>query len=226
MWRKCLTDAPRLALVAALLVAPLAAGCRQDMHDQPKLKPLRASTFFADGRGSRYPVEGTIARGHLNEDRVLYEGRAPKEPAEGATGEAADKGGEANLVDYLPFPATAAVLARGQERYDIYCSPCHARTGEGDGMIVRRGFRTPPSLHSERVRTAKLGHIYDVITNGLGAMPSYAPQIKPRDRWAIVAYVRALELSQGATLADVPADARAHLDDPPASHKPAHGEAP
>jgi mono/diheme cytochrome c family protein len=222
MWRKCLTDARGVALAAVVLGAPAAAGCRQDMHDQPKLKPLRASTFFADGRGSRYPVEGTVARGQLKADRVLEEGRAPREPA--PAGEAADKGdkgGEEEFVDYLPFPATAEVLARGRERFDIFCSPCHARTGEGDGMIVRRGYRTPPSLHSERVRTAKLGHLYDVITRGLGAMPSCAPQIRPRDRWAIVAYVRALELSQWAPLADVPADARAHLDDPPAARAPA-----
>src|SRR5580698_9590921 len=112
MWRKCLTDARALALAAAILGAP-AAGCRQDMHDQPKLKPLRGSTFFADGRGSRYPVEGTVARGHLGADRVLEEARAPRDPAAGETGEAA-KGGEEDLVDYLPFPATAEVLARGR----------------------------------------------------------------------------------------------------------------
>jgi mono/diheme cytochrome c family protein len=195
MWRKCLTDA---ALGALCALAAAAAGCRQDMHDQAKIEPLEASPWSADGRGSRKPVEGTVARGQLNADRVLHQGRAPT-PSED------------DLVDYMPFPATHEVLARGRERYDIFCSPCHARTGEGDGMVVRRGFRSPPSLHSERVRTARLGHLYDVITRGFGAMPAYAAQIPTRDRWAIVAYVRALQLSQHATIEDLPPEERDRL---------------
>lgn len=180
-------------------------GCRQDMHDQPKIEPLEASPFFADGRGARTPVDQTVARGQLKADKVLYEGREPD-----------SDGGEGELVDYLPFPATREVLQRGQERYDIYCSPCHARTGDGDGMIVKRGFRAPPSLHSERVQKAKLGHYFDVITRGFGAMPGYAPQIKVEDRWAIAAYIRVLQLSQRAPIGDLPPEDRAKInDDPP-----------
>src|SRR5262245_40965043 len=125
MWRTCLIS----------LALGIGIGCRQDMHDQPKLEPLESSPVFADGRGSRGPVDGTVARGQLRTDRVLYEGRQPAPQ------------GQDDLVDYLPFPATRELLARGRERYDIFCSPCHARTGDGDGMIVRRGFRAPPSLH-------------------------------------------------------------------------------
>jgi mono/diheme cytochrome c family protein len=192
------------------------------MHDQPKIEPLEASPFFTDGRGSRSPVEGTVARGHLNADRALHEGRAP--------GAGPGAAGAGELVDTLPFPATIEVLARGRERYDIFCAPCHAKTGDGDGMIVRRGFRSPPSLHSDRVRAARLGHLYDVITRGLGAMPAYAAQIPVRDRWAIVAYVRALQLSQRAALADVPDDERARLEAAPhpaeAAPRPSSGGAP
>jgi mono/diheme cytochrome c family protein len=165
------------------------------MHDQPKYIPLRPSEFFADGRSERPLIEGTIARGHLNDDTAFYTG----------------KGADGKPLDTFPFPITKEVISHGQERFNVYCSPCHGRLGNGDGMIVRRGFRGPPSYHTDRLRQIPNGYIYDVITNGFGAMQDYAAQIAPRDRWAIVAYVRALQLSQNATINDVPADARAQL---------------
>ena len=173
----------------------LAAGCRQDMHDQPKFKPYAKSDFFADQRASRPLVDGTIARGHLREDAVLYTGKAAGKPA-----------------DAFPFPVTADVMARGRERFDIFCSPCHGRTGAGDGMIVQRGYRKPPTFHQDRLRQAAPGYTYDVITNGFGAMPDYAQQIPVRDRWAIVAYITALQRSQHAAADRLPARARAALD--------------
>ncbi len=182
-------------LVAAGVSALSAAGCRQDMHDQPKYIPLRESTFFGDDRSARPLVPGTVARGQLRDDSLLY------------TGKVGDKDAEV-----FPFPIDATVLARGQERFNIYCSPCHGRTGQGDGMIVRRGYRHPPTFHQDRLRDAPVGHFFDVITAGFGAMPDYAAQIKVEDRWAIIAYVRALQLSEHATAADVPADHRGDLE--------------
>jgi len=164
------------------------------MHDQPKPIPLRASAFFADERSARPLVEGTVSREHLRDDTLLETGR---------TGN-----GEATM---FPFRVDARVLARGRERYDIYCSPCHGRTGNGDGMVVRRGFRRPPSYHDDRLREAPVGHFVDVIANGFGAMADYRQQVEPRDRWAITAYIRALQLSEHATIADVPAAERARL---------------
>jgi mono/diheme cytochrome c family protein len=183
----------RLCVLGFLCV--VAAGCRQDMHDQPKYIPLRESTFFADARSARPILAGTVARGHLHDDPLLYTGKS--------------NGADAAV---FPFPVTGAVMARGQERFDIYCSPCHGRTGQGDGMIVRRGYRRPPTFHQDRLRDAPPGHFFDVITNGFGAMPDYAVQIKAEDRWAIIAYVRALQLSEHATIADVPADKRGALE--------------
>jgi mono/diheme cytochrome c family protein len=170
------------------------AGCNQEMANQPKYKPYAPSTFFADGRSARPLVEGTVARGHLRLDEQVY------------TGKIAGK-----LADMLPFPVTRALLERGQERYNIYCTPCHDHVGHGQGMVVRRGFRRPPSLHIDRLREAPLGHFFDVVSNGFGTMPDYAAQVTPRDRWAIAAYVRTLQLSQHATLADVPAAVRPQL---------------
>jgi mono/diheme cytochrome c family protein len=183
---------PRPALRArrpySIILATLVlAGCRQDMQDQPRFKPLAKSDFYTDLRSARPPVEGTVARGQLHEDSYLYTGKLGNNPG-----------------DYLPFPVTSDVLARGRERFNIYCAPCHSRTGDGNGMIVQRGFRAPPSYHTERLRKAPLGYFFDVMTNGFGAMPEYASQIPPRDRWSIVAYIRALQLSQGATVGDVP----------------------
>ena len=161
------------------------------MHDQPKYIPLRESTFFGDLRSARPLVGGTVARGHLRDDTLLYSGKVGKVDAA-----------------VFPFAIDARVMARGQERFDIYCSPCHGRTGQGDGMVVRRGYRRPPSYHQDRLRDAPVGHFFDVITNGFGAMPDYASQIAAADRWAVVAYIRALQLSEYATLTEVPASER------------------
>jgi mono/diheme cytochrome c family protein len=171
--------------VLALLLA-----CRRDMQDQPRYKPLAASSFFQDGRSARPAVAGTVARGQLDDEALA---------------------GDPNS-DRLPMPVTAALLDRGEQRYDIYCSPCHDRVGNGQGMVVRRGFQMPPSLHIDRLRQAPAGHVFDVVTNGLGAMPSYASQIPARDRWAIVAYVRALQRSQHASVTDVPQEERSRLE--------------
>jgi mono/diheme cytochrome c family protein len=182
-----------------LVVCPavlLLAGCRQDMHDQPNYSTYEQSDFFADGQSARPLVEGTVPRGHLNEDTLLYTGKQGDDDA-----------------TMFPFPVTEQVMARGQERFNIYCSPCHGRTGQGDGMIVRRGYRRPPSLSDDRLRDAPVGHFFDVITNGFGAMPDYAVQVQPADRWAIVAYIRALQLSAHASLDEVPAADRGKLDE-------------
>ena len=164
------------------------------MHDQPKYVPLRQSTFFNDARSARPVIEGTVARGQLHDDELMYGGKV--------------NGQEATL---FPMRVDAAVMARGQERFNIYCSPCHGRTGLGDGMVVLRGYRRPPSIHQDRLRNAPVGHFFDVMTNGFGAMPDYAAQIAVEDRWAIVAYVRALQLSEHATVADVPPPDREKL---------------
>jgi cytochrome c5 len=173
------------------------SACRQDMHDQPKYIPLRPSDFFADGRSARPITEGTVARGHLNDDTLLNTG----------------KGADGKPSNEFPMPVTKALILRGEERYNIYCAPCHDRTGSGNGMIVRRGYRRPPTYHSDRLRQQPNGFLYDVIANGFGAMPDYAAQIPPPDRWAIVAYIRALQLSQQASIDDVPPAARGRLED-------------
>jgi hypothetical protein len=187
----------RICFAAVLLALALGAvSCRQDMHDQPKFIPLRPSEFFADGRSERPLIEGTIARGHLNDDVVFYTGKGP----------------DGKPVDTFPFPVTKDVILRGQDRFNVYCTPCHDYTGYGSGMIVRRGYRKPPSYHIDRLRQVPNGYIFDVITSGFGAMPDYAAQIPPADRWAIVSYIRALQLSQNASVNDVPPDARGQLD--------------
>jgi mono/diheme cytochrome c family protein len=191
-------------LLGAALCLVFAAGCRQDMHNQPKYKPLRASTFFADGSSARPLVEGTVARGTLQEDEAFFTGKV---------------GGQ--LVKELPIALDAAVLDRGQERYNIYCTPCHDATGTGNGMVVQRGYRKPPSFHDERLRAAEPGHFFDVMTNGFGAMPDYRVQVSPRDRWAIAAYIRALQLSQRAQPADIPGGDPTKL--PPAPGAPQGG---
>ncbi len=171
-------------------------GCRQDMHNQPKFVPLRESSFFPDHRSERPLVDGTVARGEIETDELLYTGKT---------------GGQDATA--FPFPVTWDVMRRGQERFNIYCSPCHSRTGDGDGMVVRRGFRAPPSFHIDRLRQAPVGHFFDVITNGFGAMPDYRPQIPVRDRWAIIAYIRALQASTAGGIADVPAERRGDVHD-------------
>ena len=177
-----------------MALAAAAIACRQDMHDQPKYIPLRPSAFFSDGRSARPIPEGTVARGQLRSDKVFY------------TGKAGDQ-----FTDGIPFPVTRQVLERGQERFNIYCSPCHGRLGNGLGMIVLRGFKRPPSYHTDKLRQTPVGYFYDVITNGFGAMQDYSAQVTPRDRWAIAAYIRVLQYSQQASIGDVPPDGRGEL---------------
>lgn len=181
------------ALITICALLALTA-CRQKMANQPRYDPLEPSSFFRDGMSARPRIPGTVARGELSVDPFLETGKI-----DGA------------LADGFPFPVTIEVINRGHERYDIYCQQCHSRTGDGNGMIPSRGYRRPPSFHTETLRTAKTGHFFDVMTNGFGAMPPYKTMIPPRDRWAIVAYIRALQLSQHATIADVPADQRVLL---------------
>jgi mono/diheme cytochrome c family protein len=187
----------KISVLVCLSLAGLAGGCRQDMHDQPRYKPLARSEFFGDDRSARPLVADTVARGQLHEDDHLYTGKVGGQP-----------------VTTFPMPVTAATLARGRERFDIYCSPCHDKLGTGDGIIVRRGYKHPPTFHDDRARALPVGFYFDVITNGFGAMPDYAAQVPVEDRWAIVAYIRALQLSQHATVDDVPGDERAELDAP------------
>jgi hypothetical protein len=180
----------QLAVFGAMAATLVLAGCRQDMQDQPKFFPQRGTDFYADGRSVRPQVENTVARGQLRENAYFYTGLINGKEGDG-----------------MPFPATLEVLERGQERYNVYCTPCHSRVGNGVGMIVQRGYMKAGSFHSARLETAPLGHFFHVISNGYGAMPDYASQIVPADRWAIVAYIKALQLSQKATQADVPAGA-------------------
>jgi mono/diheme cytochrome c family protein len=177
-----------------VIAACLLSACRQDMHDQPKYPPLRASTFFDDDRSARPLVAGTVAQGQLHDDVLLETGKIGNTDA-----------------DMFPFAVDAQMIARGRERFDIYCAPCHGRTGNGDGMVVRRGFRRPESYEIDRLRAAPAGHFVDVMLNGFGAMPDFADRIDARDRWAIAAYIRALQLSGHATIADVPANERGAL---------------
>jgi len=188
-------SAMRVVTVGAAMAAMLVlAGCRQDMQDQPKFVPQRGTTFFADGRSARPQVENTVARSQMHEDEYFYTGL--KDGKEG---------------DGLPLPLTPELIERGQERYNIYCTPCHSRVGNGAGMIVQRGYRPAGNFHEDRLRNAPLGHFFAVITNGYGAMPEYASQVTPEDRWAIAAYVRALQLSQNAKQSDVAAGG--HVED-------------
>jgi mono/diheme cytochrome c family protein len=166
------------------------------MEVQPKYKPLDQSSFFEDNRSARPVVPDTVARGHLRTDELLYTGKVNGTPA-----------------DAFPFPITRQDLERGRERYDIYCAPCHGRLGDGQGMIVQRGFPPPPSYHSDRLRATPAGQYFDVITNGFGKMYSYASRVSPEDRWRIVAYIRALQLSQSASIQDVPEPARKQLQE-------------
>ncbi len=199
-----------VALIALFLL--FAVGCRKDMQDQPKMKPLRSSSFFRDHSSARPLVEGTVPRGWLRADTEFYTGKkstaqrtaAQLSAVQSPAGPLPSPSTNANTaaqsfpddVDTFPFQITPEVLARGKERYEIFCSPCHGLTGYGDGIVVRRGFRRAASFHDERLRQAPVGHFFDAMTNGWGAMPSYAPQITVADRWNIVAYIRALQLTQ------------------------------
>jgi mono/diheme cytochrome c family protein len=178
-----------------LLLAAAVTACRQDMHDQPKYRPFRESEIFSDKRSARPLVPGTVARGTLREDTVLYTGKVGND-----------------FVTEIPVKVTADLLARGQTRFQVFCSPCHGRTGRGDGMVVQRGFKKPASYHVDRLRQMPIGYFYDAITNGFGAMSDYAAPVPPEDRWAIAAYVRTLQYSQYAPAADVPADRHPDLD--------------
>lgn len=207
-------------------------GCRQDMQDQPRYEAYEASKFFKDGLSARPLVEGTVPRGYLREDAHLYTGKksagsqnqsgrsasAPTTASNSNSGAAVAAGAQSSStsgaamfpddVDTFPFPVTKEVVARGQERYQIFCSMCHGATGAGDGMVVRRGFKQPPSYYTEDLRGAPVGHFFDVITNGWGSMPRYSQQIPVQDRWAIIAYIRALQLSHPAIEPDKSKQAR------------------
>jgi mono/diheme cytochrome c family protein len=186
------------------------AGCRNDMHDQPRYKPLAASEFFSDHRSARPLVEGTVARGHLRLDDARYTGKI-----------------DGNDIDQFPIPITKADIERGQNRFNVYCTPCHGRLGDGNGMVVLRGYRQAASYHTEKLVKAPVGHYFDVITNGFGAMPSYASRVTPDDRWRVIAYIRALQLSESAKIGDVPPEKQKDLpvEPPPRGVAPA-GAAP
>lgn len=184
-----------VSILCALACGVFVSACVQKMASQPHERPLQESAFFENGQSARPLVPGTVPSGYRRNNT-----RDEQNPSY-----------DSNTQE-LPYPLTRDVLARGQERYDIYCAACHARTGEGDGMIVRRGFSRPPSFQTDRLRSAPVGHFYDVMTNGFGAMPSYAAQVPSNDRWAIAAYIRALQLSRNATLDDVPPEKRSELE--------------
>jgi mono/diheme cytochrome c family protein len=196
----------RAILFAATLIG---AGCRQDMHDAPRYEAYEASASFPDGRASRTPPAGTVARGWLREDDALYTGKI-----------------EGQTVDAVPFPVSYVDLKRGQERFNIYCSPCHGRLGDGNGMVVQRGLRQAASYHQDRLRQERIGYFYDVITNGFGAMQGYAEQVPVRDRWLIASYVRVLQFSQNASINDVPAEHRPDLEGGGAKPQAGASEAP
>lgn len=183
-----------IAIASLALTGIFIPGCRLDMHIQPKYLPYDPSNFFDDGRSERQPVPGTVARGHLRLDELLYTGKE-----------------NGVLSNRFPFPITHADLERGRERFNIYCTPCHDYTGSGHGMIVQRGFPSPPSYHIDRLRNAPAGQFFDVMTNGFGSMYSYASRVSPEDRWRITAYIRALQLAQHASVTDVPESERSQL---------------
>ena len=179
---------PRKFVPLVLLLVMGTTACRLDMHVQPRYNPLAKSDFFPDQRAARPLVEGTVAHGDERADTYFYTGKIGNNPGE-----------------YMPFPVTREVLDRGRERYNVYCSPCHSRVGDGNGFVPSRGFaRKPPSYHIDRLRNAPIGYFYDVMTNGFGIMLDYSSQISPHDRWCIAAYIRALQLSQNAAQSDVP----------------------
>lgn len=185
-----------LVIAGCAVIAAAAPGCkiRQNMYDQPKFEPYEATDFFGDRRSARPLVDGVVPVGQLREDEHLYTGRVNGE-----------------LVNEMPFAITADLLERGQERFNIYCAPCHDEVGAGNGMVVQRGYKQPPSYHIDRLREMPVGYFYDVISNGFGVMASYAYQINPRDRWAVVAYIRALQLSQHAVVTELPEADQEHL---------------
>ncbi|KXK55461.1 MAG: alternative complex III protein ActDE [Chlorobi bacterium OLB7] len=206
-------------LLPFLLLALIATGC-QEMYDQPKVKPLSKSDFFDDALGARQPIAGTVARGHMKLDDQLYTGKAPASAAKpagdsGASGAASGVPAQwatSDLSWTFPMPVTREVLVRGHEQFNVFCSPCHGRLGDGKGMIVQRGFKAPPSFHEERLRTAPPGYVFNVITNGFGVMYSYASRVPVKDRWAIAAYIKALQLSQNMDASQLTAEQQAALE--------------
>jgi len=205
-----LSRTARASMAAAMLVALTgAAACRQDMHDGPRYKPLQSSEIYPDRQSARPIIEGTVPRGFLKDDDAFYTGMQGGAP-----------------VEKIPMPLTDAVVARGRERFNIYCSPCHGVAGDGDGMIVKRGYKQPTSYHDPRLRNERAGYFFDVMTRGFGQMPDYAAQVAPRDRWAIVAYIRALQLSQHASVGDLTKVERERLErgETGEEPEPAHGE--
>ncbi len=217
--------APRLSSLVLLCCLP---ACQQQMAKQPSYRPDEPSSFFADGRAARPVVPGTVARGHLRTDMQLFEGKREREEMKptvtaslvGAAGgnafavaALANSAGsdDAGAVRTFPFPVTEAVLRRGRDRYMIYCVVCHDALGTGRGIVVERGYTPPPSYHIERLRAAPVGHFFEVVTKGYGSMPSYRNQIPAQDRWSIIAYVRALQLSQHFPVRDLPDDLRKGL---------------
>ena len=227
--RRRVTALDQLSLALCLAAACLLSGCRQDMHNQPRYEPYEPD-------GMRPPVEGTVARGSLpaagTTGAAPAAGAPAASPRPGAAQSGAARPGAAQPAagspgpHDFPFAITAEVLARGQERYNISCAPCHSKLGDGNGMIVQRGLRRPPSYHEERLRQSPNSHFYDVITNGFGAMYSYSDQLTPEDRWKVVAYIRALQLSQHAGINDVPPAERAKLEAEGVAAPGAGGQAP
>lgn len=189
--KKIRAHSARALTLSAATALMFVAGCRQDMQDQPKMVPQRESQFFTDGRSVRPQVEHTVARGQLREDEYFYTGLL-----------------NGKEQDALPFPATLQVLERGQERFNVYCTPCHSRVGNGQGMIVERGYKPAGNYHDPKRLAQPLSHYFFVMTNGYGAMPDYSSQLTPADRWAVAAYIRALQLSQNAKQSDVPQGAK------------------
>jgi len=223
-WAVCSQRLSRRSLFVLLLTAHcllLTVGCRQDMQDQPRMKPFRSTSFFSNGLSSRPPVTGTVPRGFLRADKAFFTGK--KNTLSGTSGlsnPTPSTGGQQQAsypddIEDFPLPITQETVVRGRERFEIFCAACHGLTGNGDGMIVRRGYRRAASFHTDALRQAPVGHYFDAITNGWGAMPSYAAQIPPGDRWAIVAYVRALQLSNQTQQA--PAGAPATMSPTPAA---------
>ena len=234
----------RFLLLAAFCVLALGCGVRFDMQDQPRYRAYKKSAFYSDGRASREYPEGTVARGQLFENKGLYTGKIDNPNPNAVSETAPGPNGTTlvstfpNAIDEFPMAVTKELIDRGQDRYNIYCIVCHGPVGKGDGMIVRRGFTQPPTYHDDRLRNAPVGHFFDVITNGWGKMNSYAYQVSPADRWAIVAYIRALQVSQnpnqtantgqnnaatsatpGATVASTPAPQTAPGDGTQGGHR-------
>lgn len=222
-------------LLTVALLGSLAgmASCRYDMQDQPKVLAYRGNENFSDSISGRQMIDNTVARGFLRDDAAFYTGKnagATATPvsttattADAATGANATAGSPGDVAEF-PYPVTAAMIDRGENRYNVYCTPCHGRTGSGDGMIARRGFRPPPSYHTDRLRNAPVGHFFDVISNGFGAMPDYSQQLPPSDRWAVVAYIRALQLSMNAKVTDLAPSEQDSLNAPPKKMSVEHAE--